>query len=74
MLGWGEEAYRYYRQILPLARTDSDVYKVEPYVYPQNICGPAHPSFGWPATRGSPGRGLGIRRRHPMDPRHPAHL
>ncbi len=46
MLGWGDEAYRYYRQILPLARTDSDVYKVEPYVYPQNICGPAHPSFG----------------------------
>jgi cellobiose phosphorylase len=45
-LGWGDEAYRYYRQILPLARTDSDVYKVEPYVYPQNICGPAHPSFG----------------------------
>jgi cellobiose phosphorylase len=46
MLGWGDDAYRYYRQILPLARTDSDVYKVEPYVYPQNICGPAHPSFG----------------------------
>jgi cellobiose phosphorylase len=46
MLGWGDEAYRYYRQILPLARTDSDLYKVEPYVYPQNICGPAHPSFG----------------------------
>jgi len=46
MLGWGEDAYRYYRQILPLARTDSDVYKVEPYTYPQNICGPTHPSFG----------------------------
>ena len=46
MLGRGDEAYRHYRQILPLARTDSDVYKVEPYVYPQNICGPAHPSFG----------------------------
>jgi cellobiose phosphorylase len=46
MLGRGDDAYRYYRQILPLARTDSDVYKVEPYVYPQNICGPAHPSFG----------------------------
>ncbi len=46
MLGWGDQAYRYYRQILPLARTDSDVYKVEPYVYPQNVCGPAHPSFG----------------------------
>ena len=46
MLGHGDDAYRYYRQVLPMARTDSDVYKVEPYVYPQNICGPAHPSFG----------------------------
>ena len=46
MLGWGDVAYRYYRQILPLARTDSDRYMTEPYVYPQNICGPAHPSFG----------------------------
>jgi cellobiose phosphorylase len=46
MLGHGDEAYKYYRQILPLARTDSDVYKVEPYTYPQNICGPTHPSFG----------------------------
>ena len=46
MLGWGDDAYRYYRQILPLARTDSDLYKVEPYTYPQNICGPTHPSFG----------------------------
>ena len=45
-LGWGEDAYRYYRQIMPLARTDSDVFKAEPYVYPQNVCGPAHPSFG----------------------------
>ena len=46
MLGHGDDAYRYYRQILPLARTDSDLYKVEPYTYPQNICGPTHPSFG----------------------------
>ena len=46
MLGWGDDAYRYYLQILPLARTDSDLYKVEPYTYPQNICGPTHPSFG----------------------------
>ncbi len=46
MLGNGDQAYRYYRQILPLARTDSDLYKVEPYTYPQNICGPTHPSFG----------------------------
>jgi cellobiose phosphorylase len=46
MLGHGDDAYRYYRQILPLARTDSDLYKTEPYTYPQNICGPTHPSFG----------------------------
>jgi cellobiose phosphorylase len=46
MMGNGEDAYRYYRQILPLARTDSDVFMAEPYVYPQNICGPLHPSFG----------------------------
>ncbi len=46
MLGWGDDAHRYYRQILPLARHDSDRFKTEPYVYPQNICGPTHPSFG----------------------------
>ncbi len=46
MLGWGDDAYRYYRQILPLARHDSDRFNAEPYVYPQNICGPTHPSFG----------------------------
>ena len=45
-LGWGDRAYDYYRQILPLARTDADVYYVEPYVYCQNICGPGHPQFG----------------------------
>ena len=46
MLGHGDDAYRYYRQILPLSSPDAEVYKAEPYVYPQNICGPAHPSFG----------------------------
>jgi cellobiose phosphorylase len=46
MMGWGDDAYRYYRQILPLSRTDTDVMKGEPYVYSQNICGPTHPSFG----------------------------
>jgi cellobiose phosphorylase len=45
-LGWPDRAYAYYRQILPLARTDTDRFRVEPYVYCQNICGPAHPSFG----------------------------
>jgi cellobiose phosphorylase len=46
MLGWGDRAYQYYRQILPLAREDADRFKVEPYVYCQNICGPTHPQFG----------------------------
>ncbi|HSB67364.1 MAG TPA: glycosyl transferase [Anaerolineales bacterium] len=46
-LGWNERAYQYYRQIMPLARTDSDIYKVEPYVYCANICGPEHPQFGY---------------------------
>lgn len=46
MLGWADQAYAYYRQILPLARTDSERFRVEPYVYCQNICGPAHPQFG----------------------------
>lgn len=46
MLGWTDQAYAYYRQVLPLARSDADRFKVEPYVYCQNICGPAHPQFG----------------------------
>ena len=46
MLGWGDRAFQYYRQILPLARSDADRFKVEPYVYCQNICGPTHPQFG----------------------------
>jgi cellobiose phosphorylase len=46
MLGWGDRAYEYYRQILPLAREDADCLLVEPYVYCQNICGPTHPQFG----------------------------
>jgi cellobiose phosphorylase len=45
-LGLGDRAYQYYRQILPLARHDSDVYAAEPYVYSQNICGPEHDKFG----------------------------
>ncbi len=47
MLGWNDRAYQYYQQILPLLRKDSDVYKVEPYVYCANICGPEHPQFGY---------------------------
>ncbi len=46
-MGWNERAYQYYRQILPLARKDNDTYKVEPYVYCANICGPEHPQFGY---------------------------
>jgi cellobiose phosphorylase len=45
-LGWGDRAYQYYRQVLPLARSDPDTYLAEPYVYCQNICGPEHPQYG----------------------------
>ena len=46
MEGDGDRAYEYYRQLLPLARADVGLAAVEPYVYCQNICGPAHPQFG----------------------------
>ncbi len=46
-LGWNELAYQYYRQIMPLRRNDSELFKVEPYVYCGNICGPEHPQFGY---------------------------
>jgi cellobiose phosphorylase len=46
MLGRGDDAFEHYRRILPLARTDADLFRAEPYVYSQNICGPAHPQFG----------------------------
>ena len=45
-LGWGDRAYQYYRQILPLARTDTDTLLTEPYVFCQNICAPEHPHYG----------------------------
>jgi len=45
-LGDGDRAYEYYRQLLPLARADVELAAVEPYVYCQNICGPAHPQYG----------------------------
>jgi cellobiose phosphorylase len=32
---------------MPLARNDNDIFKVEPYVYCSNICGPEHPQFGY---------------------------
>ncbi len=73
MLGRADDAYAHYRRILPLARTDADRYKAEPYVYSQNICGPAHPQFGmarnaWLDRDG----GVGVRRRDPVDPGDPA--
>ena len=46
MLGDGDRAHEYYRQLLPLARADVELAAVEPYVYCQNICGPAHPQHG----------------------------
>ena len=46
MLGRADDAYRGHRRILPLARADQDRLGTEPYVYAQNICGPAHPQFG----------------------------
>ncbi|MGP8163290.1 MAG: GH36-type glycosyl hydrolase domain-containing protein [Acidimicrobiales bacterium] len=45
-LGDGDRAYGYYRQLLPLSRPDVDRAAVEPYVYCQNVCGPAHPQYG----------------------------
>ena len=45
-LGWVDRAYQYYRQILPLTRTDANNYLVEPYVFCQNICGPEHAQYG----------------------------
>jgi cellobiose phosphorylase len=45
-LGQGDRAYEYYRQILPLARRDADVYGAEPYVYCQNVAAPEHPQHG----------------------------
>ena len=47
MLGRGDQAYEYYRAILPAARNEiADVHKTEPYVYCQMIAGKAHQDFG----------------------------
>lgn len=47
ILGRGERAYEYYRQINPAARNDLiELYECEPYVYPQNILGDEHAQFG----------------------------
>ncbi|KAF0135129.1 MAG: cepB [Candidatus Saganbacteria bacterium] len=47
LVGDGEKAFQYYKQILPSAKNDTaDHYEVEPYVYCQNILGKEHPQFG----------------------------
>lgn len=47
LVGNGDLAYQYYRQILPSSKNDiADLYEVEPYVYCQNILGKEHPQFG----------------------------
>lgn len=47
LLGRGDRAFQYYRQINPAARNDQiETYECEPYVYPQNILGDEHPQFG----------------------------
>jgi cellobiose phosphorylase len=47
LLGNGDRAYAYYRQINPVGRNDQiERYECEPYVYPQNILGDEHTQFG----------------------------
>ena len=47
LLGNGERAYQYYRQINPVGKNERiDEFESEPYVYPQNILGDEHPQFG----------------------------
>ena len=47
MVGNGDHAFEYYRQINPATRNDRiEEFECEPYVYPQNILGKEHPQFG----------------------------
>ena len=47
MVGRGDLAYQYYKQINPAAKNDIlDEFESEPYCYPQNILGDEHPQFG----------------------------
>jgi len=47
MLGRGDRAYQYYRQINPAGKNNQiDEFECEPYVYPQNILGDEHQQFG----------------------------
>jgi cellobiose phosphorylase len=47
ILGDGDQAFRYYDKINPVAKNDKiEEFESEPYVYPQNILGDEHPQFG----------------------------
>lgn len=47
IMGNGDRAYEYYRQINPASKNDSlDNFESEPYCYPQNILGDEHQQFG----------------------------
>jgi cellobiose phosphorylase len=47
LVGNGDRAYEYYRQINPAGKNDRiNEFEVEPYVYPQNILSDEHPQFG----------------------------
>lgn len=47
LIGRGDQAYAYYRAILPSARLKiADLHKTEPYVYCQMIAGRDHKDFG----------------------------
>ncbi|HBA84497.1 MAG TPA: hypothetical protein DCZ95_10425 [Verrucomicrobia bacterium] len=46
-LGRAEEAYKTMRQIIPNASDkDIDIYKAEPYVFPEYVVGPGNPRYG----------------------------
>ena len=68
-------AYRYYRQILPLARTDSDrLHGGAVHLLARTSAGPTHPSLRPGPQRLADRHGVvDLRRRHAVDPRHPAH-
>jgi len=47
MLGRGDQAFKYYKAILPSARNEiADTHRTEPYIYCQMIAGADHPKFG----------------------------
>ena len=47
MVGNGDRAWQYYRQINPALSNDQiERFECEPWVYPQNILGDEHPQFG----------------------------